>query len=269
MKKTFYFSHDYNARHDPKLLALRRVLGLEGLGAYWCLIEFMYEQGGAITVQQAHDLAYDLQCSHDLLHTVISDFGLFQEDKNDAGFTTIICSSVTKRLMARNEKAEKYRKNARSRWNDANDEQDEKDCNAIALPLQSNGNALKERKGKERKINNEPKNIELSLGEPDHVLSDVLKNLPQVSRLKKQMTPKEAEKLLAEFSRPEIESVLESMENYNGLTKKYSSVYLTAKKWMTLNRERQKTNPHAPATKPTYTDSLQDWFNRTSGQSLL
>lgn len=37
-KETYYFSHDLNARNDPKILILRSVYGLEGYRRYWVLI---------------------------------------------------------------------------------------------------------------------------------------------------------------------------------------------------------------------------------------
>ena len=43
-KDTFYFSHDYNARRDPKILALRSVYGAEGYGWWWMLLEILREQ---------------------------------------------------------------------------------------------------------------------------------------------------------------------------------------------------------------------------------
>jgi hypothetical protein len=43
-----YFSHDYNARNDPKCIALIKDFGMSGYGVYWCLIEMMNEQGGRI-----------------------------------------------------------------------------------------------------------------------------------------------------------------------------------------------------------------------------
>lgn len=39
MKETFYFSHDYNAMQDPKMMELWGECGLEGIGFYWILIE--------------------------------------------------------------------------------------------------------------------------------------------------------------------------------------------------------------------------------------
>lgn len=264
MKKNFYFSHDYHARHDPKLLTLRRKLGLEGLGAYWCLVEFMYEQGGSLTVEEAHDLAYDLACDHNLLHAIISDFGLFQEAKDEQGKPIIVCQAITERLNLRSIRADKYSKNAQKRWKNADNDNQHDNSNAMAMQNECKSDALKgkERKGKENKENN---NSIILLEKENHVLSDFLKKCPNVSRLKKQLTPDQVETLMAEFSRPEIESVLESMENYKDLQKKYASVYLTAKRWLALGRERQKQNSNGTAPKPTYTDTLKTWFNGASG----
>ena len=44
MKDAYYFSHDSNARHDPKILAMKSVYGYQGYGWYWAIIEMMREQ---------------------------------------------------------------------------------------------------------------------------------------------------------------------------------------------------------------------------------
>jgi len=41
-----YFSHDYNARNDTKLVKVFMKYQLKGIGAYWCIIEMLYEEGG-------------------------------------------------------------------------------------------------------------------------------------------------------------------------------------------------------------------------------
>ncbi len=48
-KDTFYFSHDYHARNDEKILELRVKYGAEGYGLFWMLVETMAENenGGA------------------------------------------------------------------------------------------------------------------------------------------------------------------------------------------------------------------------------
>lgn len=45
-KDTLYFSHDGNARRDPKMIALRSVYGAEGYGWWWILVEILREQNG-------------------------------------------------------------------------------------------------------------------------------------------------------------------------------------------------------------------------------
>ncbi|MDQ7860585.1 DUF4373 domain-containing protein [Peribacillus frigoritolerans] len=42
-KDAYYFTHDSNARHDPKVTAMRGVYGSEGYGWYWMLIEMLRE----------------------------------------------------------------------------------------------------------------------------------------------------------------------------------------------------------------------------------
>ena len=42
-KDTYYFSHDYNARNDEKILELRSEFGAEGYGVFWMIVETMAE----------------------------------------------------------------------------------------------------------------------------------------------------------------------------------------------------------------------------------
>lgn len=43
-KDAYYFSHDSNAKDDPKCVLLIELLGLEGYGIYWMLIETLRDQ---------------------------------------------------------------------------------------------------------------------------------------------------------------------------------------------------------------------------------
>lgn len=88
-----------------------------------------------------------------------------------------------------------------------------------------------QKKKKERNIN-KGKNDEL------HSLQKFIKNeLPEVSKLKKQLTYKECEKLLNDFTKPEIHEILLRMENYSKITKSYVSVNLTLRNWIKRDRE--------------------------------
>lgn len=59
-----YFSHDYNARSDPKLRKLLMKEGIEGIGVYWCIIEMLYEQEGILPLSECEAIAFELhtQC---------------------------------------------------------------------------------------------------------------------------------------------------------------------------------------------------------------
>lgn len=59
----------------------------------------------------------------------------------------------------------------------------------------------------------------------------IKKNLSNVSKLKKQLTFEECERLLKEFDSELVKKTLDDMENYSNL-KKYTSVNLTLRKWM-------------------------------------
>lgn len=42
-KDAYYFKHDSNARHDPKIKALIGKYGIEGYGRFWVIIENLRE----------------------------------------------------------------------------------------------------------------------------------------------------------------------------------------------------------------------------------
>lgn len=260
MKKTFYFSHDYHARNDGKMVKLLMHEGVAGLGMYWCIVEMLYEAGGRLLYSECERIAFELRVDSARITNLILSYDLFESDGQ-----FFWSNSIIERLEQRQLKSENASKSAKYRWNNANALRDECDGNAIKE------SKVKENKIKDNKINN---NSIILLDETiskkieTHVLSDFLKNCPNVSRLKKQLTPDQAEKLLVEFSRPEVESVLESMENYKDLQKKYASVYLTAKRWLALGRERQNQKTNGTATKPSYTDSLKNWFNGAGSHSV-
>lgn len=64
---------------------------------------------------------------------------------------------------------------------------------------------------------------------------------PNICKLKKQLTFEEAEKLTNEFSKDAIRNILQAMENYKDLPKKYVSVNLTMRNW--LKRELSNGKP--------------------------
>lgn len=147
LKETFYFSHDYGSRNDPKLAKLLQKKGQEGKGIYWDLVEMLYEQSGYLLLNEIDTYAFAMrtecerikkQVNSELLLQIINDFGLFKNDGE-----RFWSESVLSRLNLRYEKSEKAKQSAQSRWNKS-------DKNANALRTQSDGNAIKERKVKEK-----------------------------------------------------------------------------------------------------------------------
>lgn len=161
-KETFYFSHDYNARNDPKVLELRAEYGLEGLGLYWCITETLAEaDDGYINPKLLGGLSIGYGISKAKLQEYI-DFmikvELLREDDN--GY-------YSKRMMEHKQIRKKLsdagKKGAKRRWGDKKTAEKLKEEN-------SHPNA-KERKRKERK----GKSIEdtnVSMSDAEHPTQD-------------------------------------------------------------------------------------------------
>ena len=224
-KEAYYFSHDSNARHDPKILEMRSVYGAEGYGWYWIIIEMLREQSDykiKLTKYVWNALAMQMQCSADAAHKFVSDcineFKLFESDGE-----YFWSNSLIRRMKSRDERSEKARKAAQARWQKANndkgsgdsdDVEDEQcDSNADAMQTQCDSNAIKEKKIKEKKIKENKERERYG----DYVL----------------LTPQEYEKLLDKGMTPEErDRYIELLDNYIGSKgKKYKSHYHTILNW--------------------------------------
>lgn len=75
--KSYYFSHDYNAANDTKILFLRHHLGMEGYGIYWFLIERLADAGGKMPLDLIPILSMQMQSTDVKVKGVITQFGLF------------------------------------------------------------------------------------------------------------------------------------------------------------------------------------------------
>jgi hypothetical protein len=77
-KDAYYFPHYSNARNDAKLIKLRRVLGIEGYGLYFMLLEVLREQTDfQFPLNGIEDLSYEWHISKEKIISVIKDFDLF------------------------------------------------------------------------------------------------------------------------------------------------------------------------------------------------
>ena len=138
MKDTYYFSHDYNARNDHKIKKLIRKHGMQGYGIFWAIVEELYNNANALHLDY-DGIAFDLRTESEIIKSVLHDFDLFVFNGDNFGSL-----SVQNRINNRQDKSQKARDSAYSRWN-------KNKIDANAVQTQSDSNAIKERKGKEIK----------------------------------------------------------------------------------------------------------------------
>lgn len=176
MKETFYFSHDYNARSDAKIKRLLQKHGIAGYGAYWSIVEDLYQNANAMRTD--YDcIAFDLRVKSEMIKSIINDFDLFIINGDMFGSL-----SVQRRLDERNERSRKARESASYRWNKT-----EPDANA--MPMQSDSNAIKEKKrkkSKEKDINiNWKKDFNIYLSELKIAYQEIVKDEPLITEQRK------------------------------------------------------------------------------------
>ena len=143
-KEAYYFSHDSNAKDDPKILKLRMNLGWEGYGLFWGLIELLRNQPDYRMQKHYMSIAFALHTDESKIKSLVNDFDLFSQDQD-----LFWSESLLKRMELKEEKSEKMRNAANKRWNkDSDAEAMQKQCISNAEAMQ-----LKESKVKESKLN--------------------------------------------------------------------------------------------------------------------
>lgn len=142
-KETFYFSHDYDSRSDPKIKKLMVKHQWAGYGLFWAIIEELYKNANALPTDY-ESIAFDLRSDENLIKSVILDFELFEV--NDSLFSS---KSIKRRLLIRELKSEKARQSAQARWKNVNANEQNKNANALLTECDSN--AIKDSKRKDSK----------------------------------------------------------------------------------------------------------------------
>jgi hypothetical protein len=83
-KDVRYFSHDADARHDPKIIAMMKKYGVEGYGRFWIIVEEMRTQRGQKLSDKSYNmdsLAAQFKCSTEdvkkFMQDCVEEFELF------------------------------------------------------------------------------------------------------------------------------------------------------------------------------------------------
>lgn len=143
----YYFSHDLNARNDPKILILRSVYGMEGYGRYWVLIEMLREQSDFKIMLSPHiwnALALQMQCKADavkeFVEFCINDACLLASD-GKAFWSPSLVRRMGAIGNAKNVKSERAKKAAEARWGKASKAANEDAKRAESMHKQCISNA--------------------------------------------------------------------------------------------------------------------------------
>jgi hypothetical protein len=82
-QKSLYFSHDYTASDDVKMLFLRQSLGMEGIGIFWYVIERLAQAGGKLPLKIIPVLSMQMNTTESKVQVVINNYELFIIEDQD------------------------------------------------------------------------------------------------------------------------------------------------------------------------------------------
>ena len=114
MKDLQYITHDLGARNDPKLMDLQMEMGGQGLAIFWCLVEMLWENDGAIPANY-RSIAFALRwCKPAEVEKVVTSFGLFKVEEGN-----IVSRSASERIAHKKDAIQRMSEGAKRRWNKA------------------------------------------------------------------------------------------------------------------------------------------------------
>lgn len=225
-KEAYYFSHDANARQDPKILEMLSVYGAEGYGWYWILVEMLREQSDhklKLTGKYTFNaLAMQMHCnpntSEQFVNDCIKEFALFDSDGE-----YFWSNSLLRRMAMKEEISEKRRKAAEKRWSknaDKSTKHNDGNTDDMQMHSKKDANAMqgKERKGNKSKVNKK-------------------KYLDYVY-----LSTDEYDRLVNEFGQALIDSKIEDLDNYlgsRGNFNKYKDHNRTIRSWIKKDNQNQ------------------------------
>lgn len=137
-KNTYYFSHDYNARNDTKILYMRQDLGMEGYGIYWFLVEALADSGGILPLKIIPVLSKQMDVSEAKVNAIINSYELFQLHED-----SFFSQRLMNHLQLRSGYSDSGKIGAEKRWN----------------KIIENGDPIKGLNGKESKVNKNKRKV--------------------------------------------------------------------------------------------------------------
>lgn len=211
-KDAYFFSHDCNARNDPKILALRSVYGAEGYGVYFMLVEILREQPDyklAVNKYIWSTLAMQMQVEASKLEQIINDCCTeFSENGNtllvnDGEY--LYSASLLRRMGKVDDISNLRREAARKRWENkpcktsGNSDGCSDDANAGQEQSKEKKSKEKKSKAEQRK---EKQNIFSDFACGDADLLSALQGFEEMRvKIKKPMTDQAKKRMLTELEK--------------------------------------------------------------------
>lgn len=114
-KDKFWFTHDYNARNDDKILELRSEFGAEGYGVFWMIVETMADnENGGVKATLIGGLSHSYGVAKDRLLAIIDFCVKIELFYNQDGFF------FSRRMLSHKKERKLFAdaglKGAESRW---------------------------------------------------------------------------------------------------------------------------------------------------------
>lgn len=211
-KDAYFFSHDCNARNDPKILALRSVYGAEGYGVYFMLVEILREQPDyklAVNKYIWSTLAMQMQVEASKLEQIINDCCTeFSENGNSLLVNDgeyLYSASLLRRMGKVDDISNLRREAARKRWKNkpcktsGNSDGCSDDANAGQEQSKEKKSKEKQSKAEQRK---EKQNIFSDFACGDADLLSALQGFEEMRvKIKKPMTDQAKKRLLTELEK--------------------------------------------------------------------
>lgn len=214
-KDAYFFSHDCNARNDPKILALRSVYGAEGYGVYFMLVEILREQPEyrlSVNKYIWNTLAMQMQVEASRLEQIITDCCTeFAENGstllvNDGEY--LYSASLLRRMGKVDDISNLRREAAQKRWKNqhckADDGSGASTSNANAEQTDANKRKAKQSKEKQSKAEEKKakETIFADFASGDADLLSALQGFEAMrNKIKKPMTDQAKKRLVTELEK--------------------------------------------------------------------
>ena len=131
-----YYPHSANARNEDNMVRLRLTHGVAGYGAYHMLLERLRLSEGYMCELDYDILSWDLDCSKELIRSVIYDFGLFEIINDGQMFSSKELNAYMRTMKQKAaERKAKAQAAANARWNNTTPTQDTRNEQQPELPL--------------------------------------------------------------------------------------------------------------------------------------